>query len=233
MCAHSPESQLSPGLHHQSREGALPLCSAQTSPPEHCIQVWGPQHRKDVDLLERVWKLLLPAPGSSPSSSSVLLPSAPTVGFTHFKICFCRGATDFTERLSFRFPPLQLPNTKTSPPTRGQGAHHQPWAGWRRGSPPGAGGPCCPATALPRRPHRPLAAGPCAPHLRPPACAEAAVSCLQGGTEALGPWDWWQQWGQQLLRAARRQDSPPPNSWGSPAHLELPPLPQRPARPQS
>ena len=38
----------------RSREGILPLYSALLRPPpEHCIQPWGPQHRKDMDLLER------------------------------------------------------------------------------------------------------------------------------------------------------------------------------------
>ncbi|KAK4809416.1 hypothetical protein QYF61_009671 [Mycteria americana] len=37
------------------REGILPLCSTQVRPPlQYCIQLWGPQHRKDMDLLERV-----------------------------------------------------------------------------------------------------------------------------------------------------------------------------------
>jgi len=39
----------------RSREGILPLCSALVrSHLEHCIQLWSPQHRKDMDLLERV-----------------------------------------------------------------------------------------------------------------------------------------------------------------------------------
>ncbi|KAK4825142.1 LOW QUALITY PROTEIN: hypothetical protein QYF61_024122 [Mycteria americana] len=35
----------------RSRETILPLCSAHL---EHCVQLWGPQHRKDMDLLEQV-----------------------------------------------------------------------------------------------------------------------------------------------------------------------------------
>ncbi|KAK4818685.1 hypothetical protein QYF61_017906 [Mycteria americana] len=33
----------------RSREGILPLCSALC-----CVQIWGPQHRKDMELLERL-----------------------------------------------------------------------------------------------------------------------------------------------------------------------------------
>jgi len=37
------------------REGILPLCSALVrAHGESCIQLWSPQHRKDMDLLERV-----------------------------------------------------------------------------------------------------------------------------------------------------------------------------------
>ena len=39
----------------RSREGILPLCSDRVRPHlESCIQLWGPQRRKDMDLLERV-----------------------------------------------------------------------------------------------------------------------------------------------------------------------------------
>jgi len=39
----------------RSREVNLPLCSAQVRTHlESCIQLWSPQHRKDMDLLERV-----------------------------------------------------------------------------------------------------------------------------------------------------------------------------------
>ncbi|KAK4820097.1 hypothetical protein QYF61_019154 [Mycteria americana] len=38
-----------------AREGTLPLCSALVRPHLRCcVQLWGPQHRKDVDLWERV-----------------------------------------------------------------------------------------------------------------------------------------------------------------------------------
>ena len=59
MCAGSPESQSSPGLHPKQRgrqgEGgdSAPLLRSGETPPEHCAQLGGPQHKPGRDLLER------------------------------------------------------------------------------------------------------------------------------------------------------------------------------------
>ena len=58
MCTHSPESELYPGLPQKQRgqQGkggdSAPLLRSGETPLESCVQLWSPQHRKDMDLLE-------------------------------------------------------------------------------------------------------------------------------------------------------------------------------------
>jgi len=61
MRTHGPEGQPYPRLHFKrsvasrSRERILLLCSTLVrSHLELCVEVWSPQHRKDMDLLEQV-----------------------------------------------------------------------------------------------------------------------------------------------------------------------------------
>jgi len=55
MCARSILVCIKRNMASRLREMILPLYSALVRPHlEYCIQLWSPQHRKDMDLFERV-----------------------------------------------------------------------------------------------------------------------------------------------------------------------------------
>ncbi|RMC05495.1 hypothetical protein DUI87_18688 [Hirundo rustica rustica] len=66
VCAHNPESQLNPGLHHKEYgqqvkggDSTLLLCSHVRSQTECCIQFWCLQHKEDMKLLEQVQRRVM------------------------------------------------------------------------------------------------------------------------------------------------------------------------------
>jgi len=60
MCTAAQQANRTLGCNKRSvasraREGILPLYSALVRPhPESCVQLWSPQHREDMELLEWV-----------------------------------------------------------------------------------------------------------------------------------------------------------------------------------
>jgi len=57
MCARSPEGQQYPGLHQEKHGQQVEGGDSATLVRPHLesrVQLWGPQHRKDRDLLEGV-----------------------------------------------------------------------------------------------------------------------------------------------------------------------------------
>ena len=62
MCS-QPRKPTMSWVHHQQcgqqvREAVVPPYSTLVRPPlEHCVQLWGPQHKEDMDLLERVLRM--------------------------------------------------------------------------------------------------------------------------------------------------------------------------------